>query len=533
MAKANTQLNATLKPIILSSILIAGVFTLDYASPLGVAGGMLYVLVVLSGYLFAGKKPFIFLAGVSSFFVVLGYYASTLGSVSWIVFTNRAYALGVIWALAIVLTIVQNRYEQKTNTAEYLWNIKNNANIGNRAILNLMIALAVILASAFFVANYLESKTKEDLHKTLDVTMDASVGAIRELLDGEKRTVRYWAENEQLRLVVQDIVKVEHKKSSLLANPAQNKIRNIFKFLELENGFKGYFVISKDGTNLSSSRDANLGDKNLLLEQKGGLLEKVFNGEILVSLPQRSDVPLIDVNGNLVEGLATMFSAAPIRNSENNIIAVLTLRIEPDKTFSKVLENSFFGKTGETFAFNKNGTFISDSRFNDDLRKIGLITGSYTDLNIDVRDPGVDMTIGLIPKLPRDKQPLTLMAQSATAGNKGINLDGYRDYRGVEVVGYWTWLDDLNIGIAVEIDKREAYEILSDTKFSIYIFSALSVSILIFLAFINARAQKEILKRDRQNLLILNSADEGIYGLDINGRTTFANPTIAGSGQLL
>lgn len=38
------------------------------------------------------------------------------------------------------------------------------------------------------------------------------------------------------------------------------------------------------------------------------------------------------------------------------------------------------------------------------------------------------------------------------------------------------------------------------------------------------RAEEEIRKRDRQRTLILNSAVEGIYGLDQNGNATFANP---------
>ncbi|MBF0422313.1 MAG: response regulator [Magnetococcales bacterium] len=41
------------------------------------------------------------------------------------------------------------------------------------------------------------------------------------------------------------------------------------------------------------------------------------------------------------------------------------------------------------------------------------------------------------------------------------------------------------------------------------------------------RAEEEIIKLSRQNQLILNSAGEGIYGLDQNGITTFVNPSAA------
>ena len=37
-----------------------------------------------------------------------------------------------------------------------------------------------------------------------------------------------------------------------------------------------------------------------------------------------------------------------------------------------------------------------------------------------------------------------------------MNVSGYRDYRGVTVVGAWLWSDELGIGLATEIDLDEA-----------------------------------------------------------------------------
>ena len=43
----------------------------------------------------------------------------------------------------------------------------------------------------------------------------------------------------------------------------------------------------------------------------------------------------------------------------------------------------------------------------------------------------------------------------------GVDVDGYRDYRGVPVVGAWTWLPDADIGVATEIDYAEAFRPLT------------------------------------------------------------------------
>ena len=59
------------------------------------------------------------------------------------------------------------------------------------------------------------------------------------------------------------------------------------------------------------------------------------------------------------------------------------------------------------------------------------------------------------------------MAASATAGQSGSNLDGYRDYRGVDVVGFWLWDEDLGVGLASEVDLVEMLAIYRGSRASI------------------------------------------------------------------
>ena len=44
--------------------------------------------------------------------------------------------------------------------------------------------------------------------------------------------------------------------------------------------------------------------------------------------------------------------------------------------------------------------------------------------------PGGDMTKGFTQSVPRYQQPLTLMAQQATKGKSGLNVEGYRGLSG-------------------------------------------------------------------------------------------------------
>ena len=45
----------------------------------------------------------------------------------------------------------------------------------------------------------------------------------------------------------------------------------------------------------------------------------------------------------------------------------------------------------------------------------------------------------------------------AVAGKIGANVDGYRNYRGVPVVGAWQWFPEFDFGLVTEMDESEAF----------------------------------------------------------------------------
>jgi serine/threonine protein kinase len=54
-------------------------------------------------------------------------------------------------------------------------------------------------------------------------------------------------------------------------------------------------------------------------------------------------------------------------------------------------------------------------------------------------------------------QPLTKAAANAIAGTSAFDVEGYRDYRGVLVVGAWAWVETAGLGITTEVDYVEVY----------------------------------------------------------------------------
>ena len=68
-----------------------------------------------------------------------------------------------------------------------------------------------------------------------------------------------------------------------------------------------------------------------------------------------------------------MFAGAPIRGADGAVIGILGMRIDPEKDFTRILATARSGETGETYAFDRNGLMLSESRFDDQLKRLSLI----------------------------------------------------------------------------------------------------------------------------------------------------------------
>jgi len=81
---------------------------------------------------------------------------------------------------------------------------------------------------------------------------------------------------------------------------------------------------------------------------------------------------------------------------------------------------------------------LSASRFDDDLKRLGEIPDLpevQAILTLELRDPLADLTRGKLSPKRRAELPLTRPVAAAIAGKNGVDVAGYRDYRGVEVAG--------------------------------------------------------------------------------------------------
>ena len=163
--------------------------------------------------------------------------------------------------------------------------------------------------------------------------------------------------------------------------------------------------------------------------------------------PRRGDITLMQV-------------AAPVRDDVGTVVGALALIINPDKEFSRILSVARSGDSGETYAFDQTGLLISHSRFDNQLKLLGLLEATNTSsaLNVRLHDPGVDLTRGLeATNAEVGTRPLIWLVARALDGLEGVDVDPARDYRGVPVVGASCWLPQFGFGVATQIDAVEAF----------------------------------------------------------------------------
>ena len=88
-------------------------------------------------------------------------------------------------------------------------------------------------------------------------------------------------------------------------------------------------------------------------------VEKVQAAQASVSRPFPSLSVQPDEWGGMSAGVPVMFAAAPVRDDAGKVVAVLGFRIRPDKEFTEILNTARFGETGEAYAFDGKGVFLS------------------------------------------------------------------------------------------------------------------------------------------------------------------------------
>ncbi len=410
-----------------------------------------------------------------------------------------------------------------------------------RAIWILPLAIAALVAVLGWWSDVRLRETIQDQLRTqLAATLNANVTALEIWSTNQTRLATSLAEDSTVRTLAGQIIQLPLPDRRDVEPPRELQrfsflLRNRLPQLDYEVAQ----LVSTDYVVLANSRRPLWGNNPMVSDAHTNKFAQLFaSGQPVIISPfkpglltqrraARNRLPLPRNNepGRLERpplnqarpprnDISIMQVAAPLRDDNGSIIGALALIINPDKEFSRILSVARSGASGETYAFDENGLLISHSRFDNQLKDLGLLdkTNTTSALNLHLYDPGGDLTKGFHPAdTDPSARPLIPLVANALDAEDEVEMVPSRDYRGVPVVGASQWLPRFGFGVATQIDAAEAYRplrVLQSVFVVLFLFLVLSALGLFVFSYAN------LIWRRRLSEAELKLRDLGQYTLE-------------------
>jgi PAS domain S-box-containing protein len=372
-----------------------------------------------------------------------------------------------------------------------------------------LLVIAITCLGAILVVRQV---TIERVSSVLSTIRDATMENLLLWFDEEKEEVNSWAVAPELVAQTEELLSVASSGASLRQSPAQGILKMILAPVTAEEHFQGFLIIAPDDIVLASSFPEEVGVQSSLISIIQSAVDDAF-----VSLPV--SFTLLNSGGPVEQ--VSILAGAPVRNAQDEILAHLIFVIDPNGDFSQILQRGRLSGSGETYAINSDGVMVSASRFEDQLESAGIISeGEDSILNVRIFDPGVNLVRGETRAIPESQRTPTRMAQSALVRETGFDMNPYRDYRGVDVVGAWRWNDEYEFAIATESDWAEAFTNLIAARNGFIVLGALSALAMVGTVMITYTSeQREHLSQKRYEMTV-EGAKEAIISFDAGNRIT-------------
>lgn len=356
-------------------------------------------------------------------------------------------------------------------------------NTENKFRIAIFITYSFLCLLGYWSYSSVKNTLKTDKINELETILNSDALALHYWVEDMERDVVSYANQKNIKRHVYQLISEEPNFE--IKDSINTELEEYLQPFMESNYAYGYAIVNKEGEIVSSKNHKDIGQK--LSKKAITFFSEVFDGKTTFSRPTVS-TEWLNVEPASHEKRPIIWFNTPVYNTEHTeIIASLGLGVFADKDFSKILSVAQIGRSGETYAFSKEGYMLSESRFYQEIKESGILLDSATHsamLNVRLRDPGVDITkTKLIPE-ELEKRPFIKIYEDAinksTREHKPVYsnsiLEPYTDYRGVKVIGSWVWIPEYDFGLITEVAASEAYDVLHVLSFTfMIIFSILAL----------------------------------------------------------
>ncbi|MGF1762163.1 response regulator [Aliivibrio kagoshimensis] len=337
------------------------------------------------------------------------------------------------------------------------------------AAITVCLLVGLVIAVTMFSLSMIKESLTEERKISLQTIMDTVTLSLDHWQKTKIVSINHLVEKREVVNLARKLVDSEPN-NRLSFELASLRMKKEHAFSHLSTGVNNYILLDRKLqpiASLDGTRDALTRDPFAEYTQ---LLNRALKDNVVF-------IPPFNIKSSKEP---VHFFVAPIKNSRGDVIALLARQEDPNTFFTQLLS---FSQTlsRDTYAFDRYGHMLSNSLFSNQLRDLGLLQpGQSTIHNIRIRDPGGNLLEGHESDRLSSHWPLTTMVQSATTIGNGSNYTGYRDYRGVPVIGIWIWHKGLDIGIGTEVNVNDVMSSYYAARHTL--FTGLGITLIVTLA---------------------------------------------------
>ena len=263
----------------------------------------------------------------------------------------------------------------------------------------MLLASALLIGLGYWTYRAVESSLRELRADGLKSLLDSEVNALRVWVAEEIGDAERIAREPRVRGAVAELARMPR-----CTGEARAQLEELLRPLLREVGDSTFNVLDAHGRLMATRFPdyCGLTATPAFLDE----MKPVFDGRARFVRPFRDEQRVAGAH-RLRQGPAFAWVAAPVRDAGGQVIAALSFAQPVDAVLGSIL------KIGDAFAFDAEGTLLTAERFG-------------------------------------ERTPLA-------GTGEGVRLDPYVNHRGAEVIGAWRWLPEYGMGIALEMQAKEAY----------------------------------------------------------------------------
>nr|WP_324258292.1 ATP-binding protein [Cellvibrio fontiphilus] len=384
--------------------------------------------------------------------------------------------------------------------------------LANPTFLSAVLAIALLIFSTLFALRHIHQTQERIVREQLQSSLNSFTELLGMWQTQNTGAVRLLAETDQARELFTKVLREEGK------NPETHQALRQWLYPILQvMGFDGFAVVNPQRILVAGTTPAYL-HKPARAPETLEVLDKALLGKVAISRPVVVAQDLHGPNGvqpagTLMQHICTLFDPGAVQHG------FFCVRINAQSRFFPFFAKARIGRSGEIYAVDRHGRFVTPPRFYSD----------GTPLEVDERS-------NYKPAPPPAQ--LSKMVDSLIHRQGGFNELGYRDYRGVMVAGAGRWLDDMELGIVVERDMDEAMATYFASR---RIIVALSVGANLLIVLLTGAAiinRRRLLVREGRFRSLLDNLPPPIHMTSLNHKIIVVNPSFCqlvglGKGELL